>query len=733
MRTRPGIPKIDPARYNRGETQFARHRPEHFMTNPSPDGSNGSPFTIPAIKLLLVALFACAVWPIPAMIAQTNPAEAVVWGRYTLKYFLLLGAYCVMTAMLGVALAWALIRLSRRRLEDVRSWLADRPLLSAAGFALSIGGLAGVRALVLAQAVILNRAIRASMNVVPGLAIFLLAGLAALVVDRRLAQRIERRLASLQEAEWARWVTRRRAALIVGLAATALAFLAVALDGEYWNYPLTIDSSVHIYLGQHVLRGGVPYRTFIYMFPPGRYIVSLLWSLGAGLTGLPIVHFVRGVELAVGVGVLGFTYLCGRELTGHRLGGALAAAILLGIEHLQEVVIYGPTFRMTTALLMLAGLWLGQRRRWLWAGVLTMLAASLWPPAGAALIAVGIGALLQSEEPRGRAFLLTLAGGLSVAAVTAIGLLIAGIFDEAYRQIVVSVLGMFTDRYVQPAIGDAVGGRLRLFHWYVTVFEWNLRGDWELAALMILGPPVVLLGQGARGLLARPERSVLLLTFLGMAGATALDFDGSMRDSLMLLSSLVPYGAEALVGAFLLVEERLDLTLYALRRFAGVAALAAVLVVGLADSRAHERFLYSIATISLSDQQQMADELEAVLKPGQQVLTMGNYWYLTLSGRDGILPVRWLSYKANDLEVTGWTAERLRSEIERLAPVVVMWNGPDETPAWLYEGYDYMGDLDPNNSGFEQPIFVREGNPAIEAVIAGWPLRESQPGEQPDA
>jgi hypothetical protein len=583
--------------------------------------------------------------------------------------------------------------------------------------------------LVLAQVVILNRAIRESINVVPGLVILLLLALAVLVVDRRLAQRIEQRLVALQETDWARAVYRRRIALIIGLAVVPAIFLAVALDGEYWDYPLTLDASVHIYLGQHVLRGGVPYHTFIYMFPPSRYVVSLLWSLGAGATGLSTVHFIRILELAAGVGVLAFNYMCGRELTGHRFGGALAAAILLGIEHLQEVVIYGPTFRLTTALLMLAGLWMAQRRRWLWAGVLAMLAASLWPPAGVALIAVGIGAVLQREERRWRALLLTLAGGASVAAITAVGLLIAGLFGEAYRQIVVSVLGMASDRYVQQAIGDSFGGRFRLLPWYVTAFRWNLRGDWELLVLMILGPLVGLLRHGARGLLARPERSVLLLTFFGLAGATALDFDGSMRDSLMLFAPLAPYGAEALVGAFLLAEERLDLTLYALRRFAGVGTLAAILLVGVADSRAHQRFLYSIADISLAEQERMAEELDAALVPGQTVLPMGNYWFLTLSGRDGILPVRWLSYKANDLEVTGWTLERLRAEIDRLAPVVVMWNGPDDIPEWLYEDYRYLGDLDPNNSGFEQPIFVREDYEEIEAVVAGWPLREPQPEE----
>jgi hypothetical protein len=694
------------------------------MTNASPYGSSRSPITVPAIKLLLAALFAVVVWPIPAMVAQTNPAAGVILGRYTLKYFLLLAAYCAAAAVVGGTLAWALIRLDRSRLDDLRSWLADHVVMAVAGFVLPVAGLAGVRALVLSGGMILNRAVRQGINVVPGLASFLLAGLALLVMDRRLAQRVERWLASLQESDWVRWAYRRRIVLIAGLAAMAAIFLAVALDGEYWDYPLTLDPSVHIYLGQHVLHGGVPYRTFIYMFPPGRYVVSLLWSLGAGAVGLPTVHFVRGVELAVGVGVLAFSYLCGRELTGHRLGGALAAAILLGIEHLQEVTIYGPTFRMTTALLMLAGLWLAQRRRWLWAGVLTMLAASLWPPSGVALIAVGIGAVLQNEEPRWRAFLLALGGGLAVAAITAAGLLLAGLFDEAYKQIVVSVFGMFSDRYVETPFGDAFGGRLRLFHWYLTTFQWNLRGDWELVALMALGPPVALIRHGARGFFARPERSVLLLAFLGMAGATALDFDGSMRDSLMLFAPLAPYGAEALVGAFRLAEERLDLTLYALRRFAGMAALAAILAVGLADSRTHQRFLYSIADISLSDQQRMVEELEAVLAPGQSVLPMGNYWYLTLSGRDGILPVRWLSYKANDLEVTGWTVERLRAEIERLAPVVVMWNGPDDIPAWLYEDYHYLGDLDPNNSGFEQPIFVRKGQDEIEAVIATWPLRQ---------
>ncbi len=79
-------------------------------------------------RLLIAVLFAAWVLPAPAFLMRTSSSGTAILGRYTLRYFLLLVAYCAIPAALA-ALAWRPpARLIDRLMRPLR-WLQRRPLL----------------------------------------------------------------------------------------------------------------------------------------------------------------------------------------------------------------------------------------------------------------------------------------------------------------------------------------------------------------------------------------------------------------------------------------------------------------------------------------------------------------------------------------------------------------------------------------------------------------------------
>jgi hypothetical protein len=564
--------------------------------------------------------------------------------------------------------------------------------------------------------------------------------LAALIVDRRIAQQIELKLAEISQRPrtWVQSHPRLQSTLsfmhidllIVFAVLVGNLMSVVIARGRYWSYPLTLDPSVDIYLGQHLLNGGVPYQTAVYVHPPLRFTISLLWNLGARLTGLTSFHFVRALEFGVSVGVLAVSYAMGRELTGRPVGGLLAAIIMLGTEHLQQMLITGPTLRTTTTLLMIAGLWMAQRRRWLWAGALSTASALTMSPVGVTVVAVVLSALLQKGQSRWKAALAAVGGALLVIGLTAVSLALQGVLDDAYRQTVFSVWHHLA-KYTESQSGEIGANFIQRIPYYYMVYKWLFRGDWELVALIALGPLVMLATRGAREMICSPKSSVLLIAGLLTAAATPSHFDGNVRDSVLLLAIVTPFGAETLIGLLAALPRRLEISLPHLRAALEWAAVGVVLVCGLSDGARQARFMYSLVRIPLSDQQQMAEQLDAVLQPDQTVQAVGNLWFLTFTNRDNASPfMEWDPDGIKAVEAGGWSFEEMVREVEEQQPVVVMsWPGtlPDEVSEWLNDNYTYVGQLGLVDGDKSQRIFVREGHDEVRAIVEAWPLAKRGP------
>jgi hypothetical protein len=634
---------------------------------------------------------------------------------------------------------WGLAALKEKTLTQLSAWTEHHPALTTGGLLAAGLALVTVRVVNLYPLKAFPTSFNSAIVVLPGLLLVALTILAALIVSESfrtaldgLLRRVMTPLAGLWPAgegghsDASDAVNAERTLAWIGMALIGVVLLVSIAPRAFWDYPLGLDSSMHIYVGQHILRGGVPFRTVIVEYGPMRYIVSLLWSLGARLTGIPVVAFSRGADVAVSLGILLVSYAMGKRLTGRPLGGLIAASIMMGSELLDALLFGGPLFRLTTTLLMALAVLAGQHTRWFWAGLLAGIATMIYTPMMLLDLALLIAALLQSETPRWRALGYVVAGGGLIALGTLAGLAIFGLASDAYQLVIASVFSGLSGRYVTPGAGNSLGRIIRRLPWYGTVLRWNLRGDWEMIALMTAGVVTAFLPGNLRKTFRKPQIVVPLVTAVLMVISIVAD-EGGVSDTILRLIVLAPFGAWAVIAG-------LDALGGADRpRFLQVGQLAAiafaVLVIGVADGDDQRGYLYSLVNIPLGEQQHVADELATAVEPGDTVMSTMNMWYQTLAEQDNALPIRRFGAKTEVLELTGWTPERALEALEADPPVVVMWVGnlPGDIKSWLQTEYDYMGYLDADSRFFEQKIYVLKGEQAIEDMIATWPLATDSP------
>lgn len=682
------------------------------------------------IKLLGAAMLIALAWPLPAMIAFRNEAEGVILGRYTITYALLLGGYLLF------ALAWAglgvagLVWLRADRLEMLRQFIA-RHILPVVGLTLAVlFGFCAVRVLHLSGQIAFPGAVNDHLKWVPGAFAFGLIALVALIADARHRDLLDRWLDDRLRpvAGWLDGHPRLRnipaAPLVAGLV-IALGIGQIVLRPATWDYPLTFDPAMHVYIGQHLLDGGVPYETLIVPYPPLRFAISLLWSLGGRLAGVHPAMAGRAWNVAAAAAILALTYGVAARAGGHRLAGVLGVALLLAFEGVQELLIDGPNLRLTIALLMLVGLWLAQRGRWLWAGLLLSASALTYAPVAAMLGAVGLAALLQSGPGRWKHLLHLGLGASGLLAVVVAGLLALGLFERSFALSIGSPLGYVAERIAGEDNEEAEqtpGFLQRRLRFYRKVIRWSLRGDWEVAVALLAGS--MWLAVGRPGAWRRSETGVWLLSTVTLLGLTLIDFQGSAEDNLLILACAAPLGAAGLAG---LIQQggRRHAT-----QAAGWLAAALLLAVGLADTGDHQRFLYGLEHVTFGEQQRMARQLEAALEPGQTVMIFGNVWPLALADLDNASPFRLVHYRNQVFEALDMTPQDMWAGVAAQQPVLIMV-APSrhlqfaEAP-WLETDYLFAGYLPVVYDGFEGAVFVRKGAARIEALVRTWPLLDQR-------
>lgn len=661
------------------------------------------------VRLMATAMLLALLWPAPGMVTYSNPAEGTVLGRYTALYAVLLAAYLAVVIVWAGVTAWLWTALDEPRLARWQREAGVHWRLFAVVFSLFALGLFALSFALQIQIITLPAGVQEHMEIIP-LLVYMLAALMVAVAFGPAAAEADRRAGPLYRLPG--WVTRHWPQLSVIAAGVVL--IGIVLVQGLLTYPMHKDSSAHVYIGQHLLRGGVPYRTVFYFHPPLRFVVSALWALTARLSGLSPVPAARVFNLLLALILLGIAFGIGTRLTGRRLGGLLTLPFLIFAPVLSSILTSGgPTVKLVISFFMVLTVLLGQQRRWLWAGVTASCAILLWLPAGGVGLALLVIALLQGKQDRWSAVRDLALGAAIPVSAAALTLLAGGTLAPALRQTLLGTLG-----YLQQGEPSSGAGWLQSLALGRIISLHAARSGGILPSLLaVLSIILLTLQRGLREMLRRTEVAIPVLVTLVMTFLLLLDgiWGGDISIIVMLTAPLSAAGT--VLGADLLRKRPLlafpDWMLVWLAVLPFSLSLMTLVRVDLRPP------------LTYADQIAMAADLDAALLPGDTVQSFDKLWFLVLTDRDNALPVMQIGPKAMAANrAEGWDRADMIAALSADPPAVIMMQ-PDHVNGflpWLEEVYTPLGNRRVDaSSSYLQAIYVLKGRDDLAAVIDAWP------------
>lgn len=207
--------------------------------------------------------------------------------------------------------------------------------------------------------------------------------------------------------------------------ASSVVYLLHGFDGT-----LNRDLGVFTYGGQRLADAGVlPYTGIFNVVGPLADAVPALAIKIGGLLGVGPISSARHSYLVLSVICCVLVAAYGRQLTGSRAAGLLAAGIFLTFATFTHLASDGPREKTVMVLFLLAALLLLGRRRWAAAGVCTALATLAWQPVllvGLAAAATTVVTTPRELGPRWRAAAAFVLGGAVPPAVVVVVYAVAG-------------------------------------------------------------------------------------------------------------------------------------------------------------------------------------------------------------------------------------------------------------------------------------------------------------------
>jgi hypothetical protein len=623
-------------------------------------------------KLVSLAMLVVAAWPLPVMLAHNSP-DGYILGLYDTTYFALLAAYLIVTIGWGIFTAWTLARLGQDRLALIRGFVSARSAFFTAAFGLVLATMLAVHYVIWVQLIGLPGDIYPILKVTP----VVVAGLLSLlfgILQTGGGPQLPRWLAARPALKaLARW----RYELALAAITIIFGMLVISPVGMF-IYPLSKDASAHLYIGQRLLAGGVPYRDVLYFHPPLRFVVSALWAAVAQLTDLPPVETARALNLLLVIPWLLATYHIARNLTGERFTGVLAVLLTMGTGILfDRFGLRGPNLKFEISLALVTSIWAAQRQRWGWAGVLSACAAMMWLPAGLSTAGLLLAALLNEEPLNWKsAFRLSLGAG-AVVAILASWLLASGTLVAAFQQTVLAALSVAGSSASDLSTGSKV----------LNIIQYS-PGGWVNAVLMGLGLVYLLVYQLPR----QWRQSATSAFILGTLPLVFVMYTVDVVSSGDLVIVLILVSVSAAVALHWLLKHLPSRQL--------ATDWAAIFVVSLLVVEfGHRVYIDSVplsAVDTLSEQQAMAVTVDRVLGVGGRIQCFDNQWLAVMTWRDNVLPVIQIRPKgmvSNTL--AGWSAERIVRGLEQEQPdIIIVGRGPDPTvEAYITEHYIPVGQL----------------------------------------
>lgn len=663
---------------------------------PHKDTPPGQTLAAPALfKLVSLAMLVVVAWPLPVMLAHNSP-DGNILGLYDTVYFVLLTVYLIAAIGWGIFTAWTFARLDEAQYNSVQAFVSRHVALIVTGFSLSLAGVLALQFLIRSQIIGLPSEVFWILRYVPAVIAVLLSILAGLMlanIGRRRAEWLKghRMLASLYY---------HRYDLAMGLLVVLFVGLTVFAEGLL-VHPLAKDSGAHMYIGQRLLAGDIPYRDVLYFHPPLRFAVSSLWAAAAKLTGLPPVETARVLNLVLVIPWLVILFHVTRNLTGERLAGLLAALLAVQTGILFDLFgVNGPNMKVEIGLAIITGVWAAQHKRWGWAGVVSGCAAMMWLPAGISTTGLLIAALLTEKPLNVRAALRLSLGAGAVIATLAGWLVAAGGLVAAFRQ---TILAAFA---ITNTLAD--GSKLYL------EASINAVGGWVIATLMLLGLVYLLVFQLPRQW-RQPATTAFILGTLPLV-------------VIMYSKDVVASGDLAIVLALVAVPGGVCIDWLIRNGLAGHRSVAGwtttVVVCLMVVEIAHLAYIDSFslpAVNTLSEQRTKAVAIDRVIGVGDRVQCFDEQWLTVMTWRENALPVIQIRPKgmvSNTL--AGWSADRIVQGLEQQQPdIIIVGPGPDPTvEAYVWEHYIPVGPLEGSSVGYT--AYTHQDYKQIDEIKAIW-------------
>ncbi len=225
------------------------------------------------------------------------------------------------------------------------------------------------------------------------------------------------------------WVDRLRGVDPLG---PLLALAALGVFAAHGLHALLIkDIGLYAYGAQQAVDGVPPYASVLTRIGPMAILVPALGAAGARIVGMDDLLGMRLLLMVISATCVWLLYLLGRDLFGSRFAGAAAAATALTAQGFIVLATGGPREKTVVVLFLTCALLAVVHQRWFLAGAAVSLAALTWQPA----FLMGVApAMVAMSSLRGRAIVGASArfalGGVTPAALCAVGFAIAGAFSE---------------------------------------------------------------------------------------------------------------------------------------------------------------------------------------------------------------------------------------------------------------------------------------------------------------
>jgi hypothetical protein len=229
------------------------------------------------------------------------------------------------------------------------------------------------------------------------------------------------------------------------------------------------DASIYDYIGQTILRGGIPYRDVVDIKGPGTMYLTAVAMLAGKWFGIRDIIAVRISNVLLAGALSWITFVVAWTYLRDRSAAAIAVLIPLMMGSFTIMMNGGPQPKLPLMILGLLSIYLVARNRPFWSGFCSILACLFWQPG---LLFTGIAFLMFTKyltRWRTLAWLKVLAGAAVPLAITMAYFYWKGALAQMWSWTITFNYSVFAPDGLRP-IGEAL---LHFWNVGLRVYGWD--------------------------------------------------------------------------------------------------------------------------------------------------------------------------------------------------------------------------------------------------------------------